>query len=170
MSTVVGGKRLRYIKDSLYYMLRDSLTDLDWLTTQPTRKDVTLLAEQIEIGKEIKPNVVAISTEDLFGKSMELGSNGQINTWNLFVDIFAESESLGVHLAGDILDILRGKFASIGRQFPTLEVSDPNGTVLFNCPIDNVELNRVREWDKPFNRYWWVIGFELRDAYYDDGE
>lgn len=167
----VGGKRLACIQDSFYRMVRDSMDELGWLTSIPgTRADVTILAEQINPGTEIKPNQIGISSEDMSNLDWELGSNLTEDRWDIFIDIFAENEFVGVALSGDIHDILRGKIAAIGRtdkDFPVYDYADDS--VMFNCYLENIEINRVRDWDRAYNKYWWVVACQIVDYYYDDG-
>lgn len=170
MSGYVGGKRLACIQDSFYRMVSDSMGELGWLTSVPgTRSDVTILAEQINPGTEIRPNQVGISSEDLTDREMELGSNLAENRWDIFIDIFAENEFVGVALAGDVFDILRGKIAAISRTgtaFPVYDYTDDS--IMFNCYLENIEINRIRDWDRPYNKYWWVVACQIVDTYYDD--
>ncbi len=170
MSNYVGGKRLACIQDSFYRMVSDSMADLGWLTSNPgTRSDVTILAEQINPGTEIKPNQIGISSEDLTESPWEMGSTLAENRWDIFIDIFAENEFVGVALSGDIFDILRGKMSAIGRTgtlFPVYDYED--NSVMFNCSLENIEINRVRDWDRPYNKYWWIVACQIVDYYTDD--
>lgn len=171
MTNYVGGLRLRLIKDSLYYMLNSSMDQLGWFNSGLTTKPVILTPEQLDTSVEIKPNIVGISSENMIQQDIELGSNLAENTWDIYIDVLAEDEAVGIHLAGDIYDILRGKISSIGRTKPRLEVYDlypNNNDIIFNCQFENVILHRVRDWSKPANKYWWVIGVEIIDTYYDD--
>lgn len=171
MTTYVGGLRLRLIKDNFYDMVRLALDDLDWFASGRSTLPVVLVPEQIDASVEIKPNTIGISTENLFDQEYELGSNLSENRWNVYIDILAEDEAVGVNLSGDVFDILRGKISAISRTRPAFSVYDlpPNDTdVIFTCEIENIEVNRVREWDKPYNKYWWVVACEIVDFYYDD--
>lgn len=171
---MVGGLRRRIIKDNLYYMIYNALEDLGWFTSPLTLSQypVTMVAEQIDPQTEIKPNKIGISFEDLNSFNIEMGSNLEQYNWSTYIDVFAEDESTGIHLSGDIYDIVGGKMESIGRTGPILEVNDLSTVdedFLFNCNIERVRIERVREWDKQFNKYWWVIGFDLVDTYYGEG-
>lgn len=167
--TVTGGIRLAYIQDSFYKMIRDSLSDIGWLTPRPgLRQEVTVLSEQIDPGQEIKPNKVGISSEDILSTDMEVGSNLEENRWEIYIDIFAENEFVGVALAGDIFDIVRGKMSAIGRDDSSLQVKDKDNNDIFICELERVEVNRVRDWERGYNKYWWVVYLEIVDTYYDD--
>ena len=156
-----GGKRKRLVKDNFYNMLYASMDSLDWFDTNKFIRPVEMVPEQID------------STEDLFDRPMELGSDLTEDRWSVAIDVFAERESVGVHLAGDIHDILRGKMAAIGRTSASFAVydliADPD-EILFYVDIENVEIGRARNYNETFNKYWWVIICELVDTYYDETE
>ena len=170
---ILGGLRRRLIKDNFYYMLYNSLSDLGWFTGSMSKQPVTLVPEQIDSRTEIKPNKIGIASEDLDSEEAEMGSDLEQSRWQVYIDIFAEDESIGIHLTGDIYDILRGKFHSLGRKGPILEVynlMEDGEPYLFTCHIEDIEEARVREWDNPHNKYWWVIAFSIMDTYYGSGE
>ena len=170
MGEPVGGLRRRLIKDNLYLMLYNSLDALGWFDTSISSMSVELVPEQIDSLTEITPNKVGIASEDFVSEEYEMGSYLDEDVWEIFVDIFAEGESVGVHLSGDIYDIFRGKIA--GRSGPNLNVYDLTATgepYLFTCGLQEIELSRVREWEKPFNKYWWVIRCEVVDYYFGEG-
>lgn len=166
-----GGLRLRLIKDSFYYMLKDSMDQLGWFDSKLANKPVTLIPAQLQTNVEIKPNVVGISSEGITEEELEMGSSLARNNWEIYIDILAEDEAVGIHLSGDIFDILRGKISAIGRTGPTLDVMDlppNNDEVVFRCEIENIVINRARDWDTQHNKFWWVVGCEVIDTYYND--
>lgn len=168
-----GGLRLRLIADNFENMLRTSLDDLGWFDSGRKHKDVVLISKPLNPDEEIKPNMIGISAEDRYGIGWELGSEFEETTWEFYIDIFAESNSVGVHLAGDVLDICKGKLSSIGRDRPNLEVLDltmATPTTLFYCNFDTIEMARQRVWNKPHQQFWWTVLVEVVDAYYDEGE
>ena len=153
-------------------MVHSSLSELGWVNGGLSTSDVTLLSDQVDPRTEIKPNKVSISAEELSSDEIEMGSNLEQYNWDVYLDIFAEDESVGVHLTGDIYDILRGKMESIGRTGPSFKVYDlriEDEPYLFTCQLENIEESRVREWDAPFNKYWWVIAVTIVDTYYGEG-
>ena len=169
---VVGGLRRRLIKDNLYNMVYDSLDGLGWFNASLNTMPVELIPEQLDAAVEIKPNKVSISAEELIADEIEMGSNLDEYKWDIYFDIFAEDESIGIHLTGDIYDILRGKMASLGRTGSFLDVYDlreVDKPYLFTCHLENIEQSRVREWSAQFNKYWWVIGVSIVDTYYGEG-
>lgn len=166
-----GGLRMRLIKENFSNMMRDSLESLDWFDSPISKNPVSLISDQIDTSVEIKPNIIGISSEDLDYSEAEMGSNLTENRWNFYIDILAESEAVGLHLSGDIFDILRGKISAAGRTRPSLEVKDllsPDLDVIFTCQLDGIVLNRVRDWERAYNKYWWVVSCDVIDTYYDD--
>lgn len=163
---LAGGLRRKLIKASFHEMVKDSMTTLGWFSPTLQAKPVTLISNQFDVNKEIKPNVVGISMEDIDAEPMELGSTLEEVSWMAYLDIFAEDDSIGTHLYGDLYDILRGKIA--GRTAPVFDVIDltmPTPDVAFTCEILDIEGSRVRDWDRPYNKYWWVVGCRLVDTY-----
>ena len=168
--TVHGGLRRRLIHDNLFYMIQGSMDQLGWFGTTFAKKSVELLPEPVDSREEILPNKVSLSAEDMVSMEFEVGSYSEQNNCEYYIDIFAEDEAVGNHLSGDLYDILRGKYGSIGRTRPTFEVYDLTNDgqpFLFTCYIEEIEKQRVREWENPQSKYWWVIGFMVVD--YQEG-
>lgn len=173
MTVPVGGVRYRLIKDNLESMLRTALDDLDWFNTARKHKPVTLTGEPINPGVELQPNIISISTEDMETTEWEMGSGLEEHRWDIYLDVFAESNAIGLHLAGDLQDILKGKMPSIGRERPTLPVLDLRQTTptqIFVCQLENIKLARVRNWTDPWNEHWWALLVEVVDYYDSEGD
>jgi hypothetical protein len=173
MSIYVGGVRLRLIKDNFVSMIEGSLDQLGWFDAGRMHMPVSVIGTQMDDGEKIEPNIVSVSTEIVTNLEMELGSGLEENKHTYFVDIYAENEDVGLHLAGDIYDIVRGKMPSIGRgapDFDVLDLTQATPTVLFVCEIENVDVGRSRDWGKTFNRYWWTIGLDINDYYDNEGD
>jgi hypothetical protein len=93
--------------------------------------------------------------------------------WDFYIDVYAESNAIGLHLVGDIQDILKGKMQSIGRTRPNFAVYDLKAASpvhLFYCDLEDVEMGRQRNFGKPHMQYWWTIYVAVVDTYYDDGD
>jgi hypothetical protein len=151
-------------------MVEASLDALGWMDTDRYHKPVKVTGTQIDNSIEIQPNVIGISTETSLNQEWEMGSGLEHNVWTFFLDIYAENEDVGIHLAGDLYDIIRGKMPSIGRSLPEIPIYDltqATPTELFICEFDNVDIGRSRDWMKPFNKFWWTVGFDVSN-YYDN--
>jgi hypothetical protein len=169
MTTPVGGIRYRLIKDNLEMMLRDSLDSIGWFNSGRKHAPVSIIGESVNPHVEIKPNIISISTENMETTEWEMGSGLEEHRWDVYLDIFAESNAMGLHLAGDIQDVLKGKMPSIDRDRPILDVFDirmATPVKIFTCQLENVQMARVRNWTDPWNEHWWALLVEVVD-YYD---
>lgn len=170
-----GGARARLIKLSLYNLINNGIEDLGWFDAGRQHADVTFVADPVDevydrLGIDIKPNVIALTDEDDDVDELEMGSNSKITAWDFYIDIYAEDSAVGVDLSSDIRDILMGRHDPniVSEQGPLLPVYDYNQatpTVIFNCPIENVDRGRVKVWDKPWEKYWYIVHFEIEDSY-----
>ena len=171
--TIVGGLRSRLIKESFYQMLLASLDDLEWLESGRWHNDVTVRSVGVDDDEEIVPNVVAIVDDDVNSVEAEMGSRLTEFRAPYYIDVYAQSAAVGMHLATDVRDILEGRFPSIGRDAPNFMVMDyslATPTDLFVCDLENVELNRAQTWNKEHERYWYSIYCEIVDTYGDEND
>lgn len=172
MTNPVGGQRLSLINYNMHKLIKDCLHDLGWLNTGRQHKPITVIDEPFDPSVEIQPNVVSISGEELLGIEVELGSDLEENRWSYYVDIYPENIPLGRFIAGDIRDILRGKMNSIGRNRPNLGIVNPYSgatpSVMFYVEFEDVDIQRVRKWQNPYNKDWFTVSFVLVDYYDSD--
>ena len=167
----VGGSRQRLIKDNMKRQIESGLDALGWFDAGRPHMPVTVSADQFEPNEEIKPNAVVVVIEDFTAESMGMGQDESLeeNTINAFVEIFAEDNSIGQHLAGDVYDLMRGKFTAIddSRAIDVLDLGVDDAH-LFYCWYEDFEIMKNRSWDLPFNKYWWTIAVDIIDTYRDD--
>ena len=163
-----GGTRMRLIKDSLAAVIDTALTDLGWYETDRWFTPVTFNDEPLSSSEKVPVNSVGLSFEDFFPREAELGSLMDRIEWEFFVDIYAEDSSVGVHLAGDILDALKGKMASIGRTDPSFMVMDYTQSPsppLFRCELEDLEMAKVRETEYQHEKNFYTVGGYVIDYY-----
>lgn len=179
MPIYVGGTRTRLISDSFYQMIRQSLMALDWFNPARQHEPVELVRGEVSWDEPTAINTLAISDVDITDTEIELGSNLTEDRWSVYVDFYAENDSLGTHMAGDIRDILRGKMPSIGRDRPICsvydytQVLDPDVDVapfLFNVDIENVMLDRAHNASRPWMQHWFSVRTDLVDEYGDEDD
>jgi len=167
MTEYVGGKRHRLIKASFGDDIQGMLDALSWTSTNRRHKPVKLIVDEYDPAIEIKPNLIGITVEDMRAEEIEMGSTLDENSITCFIDIFAENNSIGQHITGDLYDCLKGKYPNV-KEDNLLPVYDPTAATpewIFNCFYENVETNRNREWDQAFNKYWWTIALDIIDYY-----
>lgn len=171
MSTVVGGLRARLIKDSFFYMLQSHLEELGWFDSGRQHMPVALIAEPRNWDEPIEFNTLVLSAEDVNDTEEEMGSNLTEDRWTYYVDFFAEDDAVGADLAGDVRDILRGKMPTIGASRAMLRVYDyrqATPPVIAHVEIENVLLDRARNFPRPWQQHWYSVRCDLVDHYYDE--
>lgn len=179
MTIYVGGKRARLISDNFYELVRTGLDALNWFDAGRQHKPITMMHGQPEWDDPVAFNTVAIADINVTDAEAELGSNLTEDTWSMFVDFYAEDDSVGAHLIGDVRDMLRGKMPSIGRNttFVTVydftQTSDPDtdsGPALFEVEIQNVQLDRAYNQSRPWMKHWFSVRCDLVDYYGDEND
>lgn len=173
MSTYVGGLRYRLVVDSVYETVRASLAALGWFDAGRQHAPINLRPEPVDWDEEVPPNTIAVSASISSSEPAEMGSNLEDETHAFYADVFAENDSLGRHLAHDLRDILRGKFPSIGRGRPSVQVFDMTvdpPVPLFYVDIDNVVADKAVAAAHPWQRHWWAVRFDVLDSYGDEDD
>lgn len=177
--TYVGGLRARLLRDSFYNFLYDAVDELGWFATEGRQHNypVSMVPEPLEWDDEALPNLVTISEEAVDEEELELGSGLTEFTWHFYIDVYAESLPVGLHLATDIRDVLSGRFTSlttnVGPMFPVIDLTVDSATPveLFNVDINEVEMERVRrDAPKAFQKYWWVVYARVQDSYWSEDD
>lgn len=171
MTDVVGGLRARLIRQSLYEYILNGLDALGWF--DPTRPHLRVVFESKgqNTEDEIAFNTSALSDENDRESGWELGSNLTENTWQFYVDFFAESDALGLHFIQDVRDLLRGRFTSIGYGSESFDVYDyrqATPPVIFRCDIENVDVDKAHGFLKPWLQHWYECAFDVVDNYADE--
>ncbi len=164
----VGGVRIRMIQDNMLRYIEQGLQDLGWFDSGRNHASIDVRSEPVDWDVEALPNIVAITMEHSSERESEMGSNLTENRWEFYVDVYGEKESLAVHLATDIRDLLRGKFPSIGFNKPVLEVFDltqATPSLIFTCDIEGLDMDKGRFGNKPYKSSWWEISMIIIDEY-----
>lgn len=167
----VGGLRARLVKDSLYEMINDSLDALGWFDSGRRHAPINFVNEDMANDLEVPLNTLALSDSDITTSQIEMGSTLSEHTWAYYVDFFGESDTLSIHMAHDIKDILEGRMPSIGRTGPKFTVYDYTQATppdLFTCMIQGVAMDRAQTYSKPWQKYWRSVSFVVVDEYADE--
>lgn len=167
----MGGLRRRFIHDSIEKMLRDSLTALGWFNAGRQHAPLSISPKPAKWDDPIDFNTLSVDIAANADTDAEMGSNLTEDRRTVWIDFYAENESLGEHVCGDIADICRGKMASAGRTRPNLDVLDfrvSSPPHLFYCEIENVVEDRARNFPHPWQQFWYVVRFELIDTVGDE--
>lgn len=167
----VGGLRDRLIHDSLYNYIKDGLTAIGWMDTARKISPVTLVPVMKDWEEELAPNTITISPSNAMDEQWELGSFGTKNTTTFWIDVYGQNEALGLQISGDIRDILRGKFTSLGfggAELPVMDYTQATPTQIFYCDIEHVRRDRAQSYSKRYQRFLYMISVDIIDYYTDD--
>lgn len=167
-TTYVGGLRVRLIRDNLYYQLKAALMALHWFDVNRQYSPISFPSEEIDPIVEVKINTIGIADGGVTNVDQELGSLLTEKSLHFYIDVFAESDVLGRHLSGDIEDILEGRFPSIGRNGPILNIFDysiATPTVIFTCQIENVAVDKAQMVTNAWQKHWFACHVTITDTY-----
>lgn len=167
MTDPEGGLRDRLVFESFIRKIKTGLAALGWLDPDRHHIPLTVTSTRIDDSTSVALNTIAISAEDISGDDAEVGSGLSEDSHTFYVDMYAENDALGEHVAGDIRDLLRGKLPSIGVTDAVLLVKD--WTVaddslapdLFWADIEEVNLQRAHGFSAPFQRHWFSVSCQV---------
>lgn len=166
MTTITGGLRYRLIERSLHSTVRAGLETLGWFDSGRQHKEINCIAHQYDLDETVPLNTVAVSCDDVEGEDAEMGSNLAEQSIDMWVDVYAENDAVGKHLADDVRDLLAGRLA--GRTDPAFDVTDLDDVVVFRVEIEDLRRRRARDFPNPWQRHWFTVSGSLKDTY--DGE
>lgn len=149
-----AGLNLRLVSDNVYNLVDELISDGDWNDTGRANKTVTVINTPLDSGELIEPNLVSVVMEDINHADVEIGSNLTDQRMTFVVDIIAENQSVGLHLAGDITAMFQSLY-----NFPVYDLTLATPTVLFYCDIEGVVQERNRMYESKYAKFWWVVSF-----------
>lgn len=172
MSTVVGGLRARLIRDSFRNWVRDGVAARGWMDEDRPHVPFTFRRPPANWDEEVPPNSIAISAEDVGDDDIELGSLLTEDLWTYYIDVYGDTNPRSFYAAmdcaHDIRDMLRGKIPSIGYEnpaFPVYDYRQATPPILFYCQIENVILDKARDYPNAWQQNWYVIRLDVLDTY-----
>lgn len=165
-TTITGGLRSRLLERSLAAKVRAGLETLGWFDSDRQHLPINFVARQYDLNEVVPLNTVAAFLDDVEEDPVELGSNLADHGIDMWIDVYAESDSLGKHLADDIRDMLGGRLA--GYTDPSIIVTDLDDVTIFVAQIENLRRERARNFPNPWQRHWFTVSAQVVDTY--DGE
>lgn len=173
-----GGLRTRLIVDSVRVTVIAGLTQLGWFDAtiydEPpgarTHRPFRYITRPGPWATEIVPNSLAINSEDQLDNALGLGGDVE-DTIEIYLDLFAQDDQLGWHLAGDTRDILLGKHAELGRVGPLLDVYDfrqATPAPFTRVELADVRVDRAAGEARDWQRHWFMVRVNALDDYADE--
>lgn len=164
-------------------LIVESLEDLGWF--EPTIYDegatpgwrqhhpLTVADEPVDWDTPIEPNMIAFSIDNSSDEQFEMGSRLTEDRHILYVDVYAEDDEIGYHLAHDVKDICRGKYFTIGADrtgFDLLNLDEATPSVLGFIDIEDVVVDRPRNFPQAWLRHWFTLKVIVNDYVDHDDE
>jgi hypothetical protein len=169
LPTPLGGLRARLVRDSLVLVFDGALNDLGWYDTDRRHRPVRLTIEAIPLSEPIEPNLIMLTVRRGSNEPVEIGSDLSTSRSQILVDIFAEDESLGEHLWGDIRDVLRGRIGSTLSSFPILDLRQSTPTILGYAQLFDVSAARLwAQVEASWQRRWFRVEAFMDDTYFGE--
>lgn len=166
---IVGGLRNRLLKDSFFNQVETALTSLGWMTSARHHKPLNLIEKPNHWDTPVAANTIAV---DFMGSEVSEWEVGSLLTSDIhvgYVEIFAESDSLGTHLSNDLRDWLRGRLQAtpVGTTFPIYDYRQGSTPpVIGYMDIFNISaLRNVTVSEQIWLRHWFRVRCEVRDVY-----
>lgn len=161
MAALSGGKRDRMIIESVYRGLENYLDTLGWF--DPTGRfhaPIALVDEFPDLNlADVPVNTLAISAESVIPHAIEMGARTSEHLFTMFVDFFAEGDSLGRHVAGDVLEYVKSR-----DTIPVYDYSDAGDPLEFAVDVhDNAEIRKPDNVTQPWQRHWYTVEFAVED-------
>jgi hypothetical protein len=166
---IVGGLRDRLLKDSFRALIEQALNTLGWVDPGRAHRPVTLIEMPQKWDDPVAPNTVAVDFTSSDVMEWEVGSRLTQDVHLAYVEIFAENDSLGVHLSNDIRDWLRKRLQAdpTGVTFPIFDYRQPaTPPVIGYMDFDAVTaLRSTQATENLWLRHWFRVRCEIHDTY-----
>lgn len=169
--TIVGGRRLRYIHDSIEAHVLDIITQLHYLDPGRRHAPVQILPKPKKWNDPIDYNTITVDVADMVDIEAEMGSNLTDDQHTVYIDFYGENDSISRELAGDLTAALRGKMPSIGRTRMKLDIFDlaaPTQPPIFYVTVENVVTDKAHNFPEPWRAHWISVRFDATDTYGDE--
>lgn len=173
-----GGLRTRFIADSLRLTVVAGVSALGWFDAtiydnppgSRAHHPLRYITRPLDWSEPVAPNALSISTEDVGDNPRGLGGEVE-DTLRLYVDILAEDDQVGWHLTQDVRDIVLGRYDSVGRVGPVVDVYDfrmPTPSPFTSVGVENALVDRGMSENHPWLNHWFMVRVDLVDEYYDE--
>jgi len=169
--TISGGLRARFIQDSIRVQIIGALMDLGWFYDGRRHAPIRYRAKPADWDETVESNTLSITLEDFSDSPSEIGDGTTDDLRTFWVDLFAENDSVGHHLIGDIRDIVAGRFPSIGRTGPVFDIYDLRQATpasFVQVDVERVMSDRVEKQPRPWQQFWHFVRFDILDDHSDE--
>ena len=163
----MGGDFDRCLRWSLWKLTVDALDGLGWLGTSVeeggarVHRPVTVRAGPGGPGGPVRVDAGAFNGSTVeVGDEFEVGSHVTGVRQPFAFDIYAESDTIGRMLRGDLLAVLAGRAPAVGRTenvLPVLDGSQAPPPVLVYADIEDLFGGQASGFDDQWRRHWFSV-------------
>lgn len=170
MTDVVGGLRSRLLHDSLVEVLKVGLTALGWFDSGRSHYPLSVLQGPHHWDIPVTYNTLVITNQGReTDDEVELGSHLSTDSVMFTVDLYAQSDALGIELTNDMRDILRGRLtgANSAGLFPILDFRQPTPAPIGYATIATASVQRsIVQVPEEWARHVFTLSVIAEDTYY----
>lgn len=155
---LVGGLRDRMVIESLGNHITEELTTLGWFDAGREHNPIVVTTGFPNDTAEVALNTIAYSVEEAAGRDEEMGTRAEVHETSFFVDFFAQDDSIGWHLSGDVYSFL--------KRNPVLDVFDyatGGDPVDFQVELMEVDRRKPSRAVNAWQRHWFTVSFIAED-------
>jgi hypothetical protein len=169
MTDPVGGLRARLLHDNLTAVLETGLAGLGWFDSGRHHQPFQFLHGPHTWDVPVALNTIVVTTRGLDTEGIEVGSNLTMDTVELTADLYAENDSLGVHVSNDMRDLLRGRLpgGADRETIPILDFRQATPAPIGYATIAGVTVERTTDQvPEEWSRHVFTLVVTLQDTYY----
>jgi hypothetical protein len=167
--TLSGGTRARCVKRSVYDVVKAGLTTIGWFNSGRNHAPINLIPDRPDFSSNVTvpANTCALFVGGSESSQLELGSYSIQDEYQMWFEIYAEDDQLGIALSKDIQKILQGAYPGV-NDVPTLILYDytqspaVNSGYLDICDVKFTHPDGNETWQ----RYWFKVMFCVTDYDY----
>lgn len=167
--SVVAGLRHRLLHDSFHAHVTQALNTLGWLDPGRAHKPVKIIGPPLPWHEPIEPNTITVDFMGSDTFEAEVGSRLTSEVIVGFVEIYAQDDSFGLHIANDLRDWFRGRLQNPpmpGVHFPIYDLRQPTPGTIGYMDIRNISALRNAAVElEMWTRHWYRVRCEITDTY-----
>lgn len=156
---VKGGIIDRYVRESVFNAAKGELTTRGWFGTGRQHKPIIVTYEFPQEDSPVETNTLAMSVGDTDVDYVELGSTNFVKSHVFVFDFFAEDDSVGSELIGDLQDFFYYK-----PNVPIYDYSALTTTIIFYAEVVDAFTDRPRRVTQGWQKHWHSLGLEIEEG------
>ena len=155
---VRGGLIDRYVRESIFEHANTELTARGWFDVGREHAPIIVTYEFPQDDSPVETNTLAMSVGDSEADYVELGSTNFQKTHTYIFDFFAENDSLGSQLIGDLMD-----YFIIEPNLAIYDYQDAKAIIMYAEVIDAFT-DRANRVTQPWQKHWNSLAIAVEEG------